>query len=49
MKISEIIEILQTRLETCGDQDVEVYDTDYEQSYPLEIEYTKFGIIFKPE
>lgn len=49
MKISELIYLLEQRLESCGDQDVEVYDTDYEQPYPLEVEYTKWGVVFKPE
>lgn len=49
MKISELIEILQNRLETVGDQDVEVYDTDYEKAYPLEVEFEKWRVVFKPE
>lgn len=49
MKISELIEILQDRLSQAGDQDVVVYDTDYEQVYPLEVEYSKWEVVFKPE
>lgn len=49
MKISELIEILQVRLSESGDQDVLVYDTDYEKVYPLEVEYRKWEVVFKPE
>lgn len=49
MKISELIEILQDRLSQTGDQDVVVYDTDCEQVCPLEVEYRKWEVVFKPE